>query len=122
MSKQAEKVPSCQRCLQKGHWSFECTNSRAYVFRASATMQYLNPSLKKVVNATPPEENSPKSPPHSPPKPKRKSPKSPSKHSHSSSSSSSQRSRSRSSSSSGSSYSSCSSCSYSSSSSSSRHK
>ena len=46
MAKKNIKEPNCQRCLQKGHWSFECANPRAYTYRPSATMKYFNPSLK----------------------------------------------------------------------------
>ena len=80
MSKQKEKPPNCQRCLQKGHWSYECTNPRAYVYRPSATMQYFNPSLRAKI--------SPKNPPNdddSSNSPSRRSRSRSSKHSSSSS-------------------------------------
>ena len=35
----------CQKCLQFGHWTYECKNQRAYVFRPSKTMQLKHPSL-----------------------------------------------------------------------------
>ncbi|CAB3381211.1 Hypothetical predicted protein [Cloeon dipterum] len=37
--------PSCQKCLQKGHWTYECKNKRKILERPSRTMQ-LNKRLK----------------------------------------------------------------------------
>nr|XP_026694306.1 zinc finger CCHC domain-containing protein 10-like isoform X2 [Ciona intestinalis] len=37
---------TCQKCLQKGHWTYECKNPRAYVHRTSRT-QELNKALKR---------------------------------------------------------------------------
>ncbi|KAF1975929.1 hypothetical protein BU23DRAFT_456724, partial [Bimuria novae-zelandiae CBS 107.79] len=40
---------TCQKCLQKGHYSYECTvtaQARPYNPRPSRTQQLLNPSLK----------------------------------------------------------------------------
>ena len=32
----------CQICLNKGHWSYECTKKRAYLYRPSAMTKYKN--------------------------------------------------------------------------------
>jgi len=32
----AENV-RCQKCLEKGHWTYECTGKRKYVFKESRT-------------------------------------------------------------------------------------
>jgi len=29
----------CQKCLEKGHWTFECTGKRKYVYRPSRTKE-----------------------------------------------------------------------------------
>ncbi|KAK7179193.1 hypothetical protein DPSP01_012093 [Paraphaeosphaeria sporulosa] len=45
----ATPTTTCQKCLQKGHYSYECTVSaqeRPYKPRPSRTQQLLNPSLK----------------------------------------------------------------------------
>lgn len=55
MSRKNDQLPHCQRCLQKGHWSYECINPPAYVYRPSVRMQYLDPSLKPKISVTPPE-------------------------------------------------------------------
>ncbi|OMJ95770.1 hypothetical protein SteCoe_849 [Stentor coeruleus] len=55
MSRKNDQLPHCQRCLQKGHWSYECPNPPAYVYRPSVRMQYLDPSLKPKISVTPPE-------------------------------------------------------------------
>ena len=42
--------PKCQRCLQVGHWTYECSTKeteRAYVSRPSRTQQLKNPKLKQ---------------------------------------------------------------------------
>ncbi|KAK1073923.1 hypothetical protein LTR12_001330 [Friedmanniomyces endolithicus] len=48
----------CQKCLKRGHFSYECTASkqdRPYVSRPSRTQQLLNPELApKIVEATKP--------------------------------------------------------------------
>jgi hypothetical protein len=36
----------CQKCLQKGHFIYECTNERAYVSRPTRTQQLLNPKVR----------------------------------------------------------------------------
>ena len=36
----------CQRCLQAGHFTFECKNEPKYVSRPSRTAQIANPALK----------------------------------------------------------------------------
>ena len=30
----------CQRCLKYGHYTYECPNERAYIYRPSETMLY----------------------------------------------------------------------------------
>lgn len=45
----ATPTTTCQKCLQKGHYSYECTvaaQERPYKPRPSRTQQLLNPSLK----------------------------------------------------------------------------
>lgn len=39
----------CQRCLQKGHWTYACENEPAYRSRPSRTKELLRPN-KKVCN------------------------------------------------------------------------
>ncbi|CAG5106691.1 Similar to Zcchc10: Zinc finger CCHC domain-containing protein 10 (Rattus norvegicus), partial [Cotesia congregata] len=36
----------CQKCLEMGHWSYECKGKRKYVHRSSRTVQ-LNKALKQ---------------------------------------------------------------------------
>ncbi|KAE8725848.1 outer envelope pore protein 16-2 [Hibiscus syriacus] len=36
----------CQKCLQAGHWTFECKNERVYMSRSSRTQQLKNPKLR----------------------------------------------------------------------------
>ncbi len=36
----------CQKCLQSGHWTFDCKNERAYKPRPSRTALLANPSLR----------------------------------------------------------------------------
>lgn len=36
-SRQDKSEAKCQRCLQKGHWSYECKNPRVYLARESKT-------------------------------------------------------------------------------------
>ncbi|KAK5697017.1 hypothetical protein LTR17_024084 [Elasticomyces elasticus] len=47
----------CQKCLKKGHYSYECTSAkqeRPYVSRPSRTQQLLNPKLApKIIEAPP---------------------------------------------------------------------
>lgn len=31
-------VQQCQKCLKFGHWTFECKNSAAYLYRPSRTL------------------------------------------------------------------------------------
>mmetsp|Transcript_8985 Transcript_8985/g.24199 ORF Transcript_8985/g.24199 Transcript_8985/m.24199 type:complete len:177 (+) Transcript_8985:111-641(+) len=63
----------CQRCLQMGHYTFECKNEPAYQSRPSRTQQLKNPKLYKqrFLDASElPEELRPKPPPvAAPPKP-----------------------------------------------------
>mmetsp|Transcript_9711 Transcript_9711/g.35571 ORF Transcript_9711/g.35571 Transcript_9711/m.35571 type:complete len:219 (-) Transcript_9711:137-793(-) len=40
----------CQKCLQIGHWTYECKNERAYVARPSRTKQMKDPSLRRFHN------------------------------------------------------------------------
>ena len=46
----------CQRCLQIGHWTYECKTPRAYVARPSRTKQMKNPDLRRFHN---PEDQPP---------------------------------------------------------------
>ena len=36
----------CQKCLQKGHWTYECKNEAAYRTRPSRTKELLRPNKK----------------------------------------------------------------------------
>uniref|UniRef100_A0A1D1XVD3 Zinc finger CCHC domain-containing protein 10 n=1 Tax=Anthurium amnicola TaxID=1678845 RepID=A0A1D1XVD3_9ARAE len=36
----------CQRCLQAGHWTYECKNEAVYISRPSRTQQLKNPKLR----------------------------------------------------------------------------
>ena len=47
MHRRVQKQAKCQRCLEPGHWSYECQNPPAYVYRPTARAIYLNPELKK---------------------------------------------------------------------------
>ncbi|KAG9659731.1 hypothetical protein KCU95_g19250, partial [Aureobasidium melanogenum] len=48
---------TCQKCLQKGHYSYECkaqAQERPYISRPSRSQQFLNPKLKpKLANIAP---------------------------------------------------------------------
>ena len=35
----------CQKCFKKGHWTFECKNQKAYLYRPSRTAQIKQPEL-----------------------------------------------------------------------------
>eukprot|EP00891_Asterochloris_glomerata_P000387 jgi/Astpho2/387/Aster-x0437 len=37
----------CQRCLQKGHFTFQCKNQAVYHVRPSRTQQLLNPKVRR---------------------------------------------------------------------------
>lgn len=37
----------CQRCLQKGHFTFQCKNQAVYHVRPSRTQQLLNPKVRQ---------------------------------------------------------------------------
>lgn len=30
-------IQQCQKCLKHGHWTYECKNSQAYLYRPSRT-------------------------------------------------------------------------------------
>ncbi|KAJ4294254.1 hypothetical protein N0V90_007944 [Kalmusia sp. IMI 367209] len=50
---------TCQKCLKKGHYSYECTvpaQERPYKSRPSRTQQLLNPSLKPKLSEHVPNE------------------------------------------------------------------
>ena len=44
---------TCQRCLQKGHWTADCKNPPAYKSRPSRTALLYNPALKKQTSLKP---------------------------------------------------------------------
>jgi len=49
----------CQKCLQKGHFSYECqaaTHSRPYTSRPSRTQQLVDPRLRPQITNTAPEK------------------------------------------------------------------
>lgn len=37
--------PTCQKCLQKGHWTFQCKNDAVYQKRPTRTKQFLDPKV-----------------------------------------------------------------------------
>lgn len=43
----AAEKHKCQKCLQYGHWTYECTNKRKYLYRESRTKKL----AKKMKNA-----------------------------------------------------------------------
>ena len=50
MQKQSHKlqksgVQQCQKCLRFGHWTYECKNENAYLYRPSRTTMLKNPEL-----------------------------------------------------------------------------
>lgn len=42
---------TCQKCLQKGHWTYQCKNEARYVTRPSRTQQLANPRLKPALSS-----------------------------------------------------------------------
>ncbi|KAL9235197.1 hypothetical protein vseg_009982 [Gypsophila vaccaria] len=42
----------CQKCLQLGHWTYECKNERVYVARPSRTQLLKNPKLRQKMMPT----------------------------------------------------------------------
>ncbi|KAH7061405.1 zinc knuckle-domain-containing protein [Macrophomina phaseolina] len=55
----ATPTTTCQKCLKKGHYSYECKASaqeRPYVSRPSRTQQLLNPKLKPQLTSDVPNE------------------------------------------------------------------
>lgn len=53
----------CQKCLKKGHFSYECTASqqdRPYISRPSRTQQLANPKLAPKLANTAPKDEAPK--------------------------------------------------------------
>ncbi|XP_057216221.1 zinc finger CCHC domain-containing protein 10 isoform X1 [Triplophysa rosa] len=77
----------CQKCLEYGHWSYECTGKRKYLYRPSRTTE-LKKKLKENENKAA-DENGPRILPVSDKKTKKKSSDSSSNDSSSSSSDSS---------------------------------
>ena len=51
----------CQICLNPGHWSYECTKKRAYLYRPSALTRYKNRKLNR--DAEPERKTKAKKPP-----------------------------------------------------------
>nr|CCA26045.1 conserved hypothetical protein [Albugo laibachii Nc14] len=45
-----ESSKQCQKCLQPGHWTYECKNTPAYLVRASRSQQLRNPKLRQPFN------------------------------------------------------------------------
>ena len=45
----------CQKCLRYGHWTYECKNDHAYLYRPSRTTMLKNPDLipEPIVEAGP---------------------------------------------------------------------
>ncbi|THX18635.1 hypothetical protein D6D17_02026 [Aureobasidium pullulans] len=60
-SNRASANTVCQKCLKKGHYSYDCkaqAQERPYISRPSRSQQLLNPKLKpKLANIAPTEEN-----------------------------------------------------------------
>lgn len=56
----ATSTTLCQKCLKRGHFSYECKASqqdRPYISRPSRTQQLANPKLAaKITNAAPKDE------------------------------------------------------------------
>ncbi|KAJ0062002.1 hypothetical protein NL108_014781, partial [Boleophthalmus pectinirostris] len=42
----------CQKCLEMGHWTYECTGKRKYVHRPSRTVE-MKKKLKEIENKPP---------------------------------------------------------------------
>ncbi len=45
-SKKDAKSQKCQKCLEIGHWTYECQNSRKYLYRPSRTKLMKQKQLK----------------------------------------------------------------------------
>ncbi|KAK4610635.1 hypothetical protein CLAFUW4_13594 [Fulvia fulva] len=60
---QASATTTCQKCLKKGHYSYECTaprQDRPYVSRPSRSQQFSNPKLAPKLSAVlPPADPKP---------------------------------------------------------------
>ena len=56
--KEKEGKQQCQRCLQYGHWTYECINEPAYLYRPSRTQLFKNKqyTLPLIINEEPPEK------------------------------------------------------------------
>ena len=39
-------MQQCQKCLRFGHWTYECKNEHAYLYRPSRTTILKNPDLQ----------------------------------------------------------------------------
>ena len=39
-------MQQCQKCLRYGHWTYECKNETAYLYRPSRTTVIKNPDLQ----------------------------------------------------------------------------
>ena len=52
----AAVAAQCQKCLEKGHWTFECKNEGVYLKRVSRTKQLINPKLRQPFNKEKPPE------------------------------------------------------------------
>lgn len=44
-------VPTCQRCLQQGHWTYECKNEPVYQSRPTRTQQLKNPRVRRAAGS-----------------------------------------------------------------------
>jgi len=47
----------CQRCLQVGHWTYQCSNEQAYASRPSRSSWLKNPKLKPDLDGEAPPES-----------------------------------------------------------------
>ena len=56
--KEKDGKQQCQRCLQYGHWTYECINEPAYLYRPSRTQLFKNKqyTLPLIINEEPPEK------------------------------------------------------------------
>eukprot|EP00890_Picochlorum_soloecismus_P004615 jgi/Picsp_1/5154/NSC_02517-R1_protein len=44
--------PTCQKCLQKDHWTFQCKNDAVYQKRPTRTKQMLDPKKRKFMSSS----------------------------------------------------------------------
>ncbi len=47
----------CQKCLETGHWTFDCTKERVYKARPTRTAILKNPKLEQKIDVSNPEDD-----------------------------------------------------------------